>query len=103
MDVTGYKIAPVDYQATWDLDNKQDYCHSVGAVQDVFDLDFHMETRVYECAFGLIGLFYNTIDIEDDDDKLNANSATAVSGDDALDCSWVRYYPQLPIWGISFK
>ena len=103
MDITGYKITPVDYQATWDLDNKRDYCHSVGAVQDVFDLDFHLETRVYECNFGFIGLFYNTIDTADDDDKGRTASTTAVSGDDALDCDWVRYYPQLPFWGISFK
>ena len=49
IDALGYRIAPVDYQATWDLDNKSDYCHSVGAQQDVFDLDFHLESRVYEC------------------------------------------------------
>ena len=72
-------------------------------MQDVFDLDFILETRVFECNFGFIGLFYNTIDVADDDDKGNPNFKTAISGDDALDCEWVRYYPQLPLWGGSFK
>lgn len=26
LDLTGYRITPLDYQATWDIDNKRDYC-----------------------------------------------------------------------------
>ena len=69
----------------------------------MFDLDFHVETRVYECNLGLIGLFVGTIDPTDDDDPNRTASTDPIEGDDFRDCYWIRYYPQLPIWGITFK
>lgn len=29
LDLIGYKFSPVDYQATWSLDNYDQYCHSI--------------------------------------------------------------------------
>jgi len=104
MDITGYKITPFDYQATWDIDNKKDYCQSVGAVQDVFDIDFHVENRVYECYIGFIGWLVGTSSVKDDDDPDRDEAlGDATTGDDLKDCQWIRYYPQLPIWSYTFK
>ena len=102
LDLTGYKITPIDYQATWDIDNKKDYCQSVGAVQDVLDMEFHVETRVYECFFGLIGWMVGTSKVTDDDDP-SGDPDNAITGDDLKDCSWVRYYPQLPLYALTAK
>ena len=55
-DINGYRINPVDYQATWDLDNKEEYCHSVSVNHSVFDFDLKIDVRVYECFFGLLGV-----------------------------------------------
>ena len=103
VDFTGYRITPVDYQATWDLDHKKDWCHSVGAVQDVFDFDIKIEQRVYECYLGLIGLFVGTIDPSDDDDPERTATTSATTGDDFRDCAWHRYYPELPMFAYGFK
>ena len=95
MDIIGYRITPLEYQSTWDIDNKKDYCYSVGARQDVFDIAFHVENRVYECMIGFIGLFFNSLTPADDDDTRRTDTTTdAVEGDDFADCMWMRYYPQ---------
>ena len=41
-----------------------------------------IDYRVYECYFGILGL--------------------AIPGEDDMDCLWYRYYPELPLWDISF-
>ncbi len=48
-------------------------------------------------------MFLNTIATDDDDDPSRTATSSVVIGDDLRDCFWTRYYPQLPIWGISFK
>ena len=103
MDLTGYRITPLDYQATWDIDNKRDYCQSVGAVQDLLDMEFLVETRVYECYLGFIGWMVGTSSVKDDDDAGRDLTVypDATIGDDLKDCQWVRYYPQLPLWSIT--
>ena len=40
------------------------------------------DTRVYECYFGVLGL--------------------AIPDEDDMDCMWYRYFPQLPLYEISF-
>lgn len=52
----------------------------------MFDLDFHVESRVYECYIGLIGLFVGTIDPLDDDDPNRTATDSATIGDDFRDC-----------------
>ena len=69
----------------------------------MFDFDINIEERVYECNLGLIGLFVGTIDPADDDDPNTTVTPSGTIGDDFRDCYWNRYYPQLPLWGISFK
>jgi len=88
MDLTGYRITPIDYQATWDIDNKKDYCQSVGAVQDLLDIEFFVESRVYECYMGLIGWIVGTSSVKDDDDAFTNTNAypNATIGDDLKDC-----------------
>ena len=81
-DVNGYKIKPVDYQATWDLDTKSHYCHSIGVNHSLFDIQFMIDYRAFECDFGLLGL--------------------AIPNEDDYDCRWYRYFPQLPLWEISW-
>lgn len=80
--IDGYKIRPVDYQSMWNLDNKTEYCHSIGVNHSVFDFYAMVEMRAYECYVGLLGL--------------------AVPDQDDGDCMWYRYYPQLPLWSHSF-
>ena len=41
-----------------------------------------IDIRVYECQFGILGL--------------------AIPDEDDMDCLWYRYFPQLPLWDISF-
>lgn len=79
LDLIGYKFSPVDYQATWSLDQYSHYCHSMSYIQDVFDVDILIETRVDECHIGVFG-FLN---------------------DDPVDCTWRRYYPQIPLFEVS--
>jgi len=47
----------------------------------VFDLEVKVETRVDECYFGVFGLL----------------------NEDPFDCQWRRYYPQIPLFEISFQ
>ena len=49
--------------------------------QEVLDLSLSIESRVYECYTGVIGL--------------------ATDGDGS-DCTWRRYQPNLPLWDVSF-
>ena len=41
-----------------------------------------IDYRAFECNFGLLGL--------------------AIPDEDDYDCRWYRYFPQLPLWEISF-
>lgn len=81
-DVTPFKFTPLDYQASWSLDSKGRYCHSLGYDQDVMDFELRVEASFDECFWGVLGKF---------------------SGDDSSDCTWRRYYPQLPIYKVSRK
>lgn len=79
-DLIGYKASPLDYQATWDLDNKEDYCQSLGAYQDILDLKINLESDVNECFFGAIGI---------------------IQGGDPYDCVWRVYKPRTPVYNLS--
>ena len=62
------------------------------------DMEFRVESRVYECYLGFIGWMVGTSSVKDDDDPATDPSIDTKSGDDLKDCSWVRYYPQLPVY-----
>ena len=59
------------------------YCHSLGFVQDVLDIELRLELFVNECFFGPFGY-------------LNDNP------EDPFDCWRRRYYPNIPVWSTSF-
>ena len=81
-DLIGYKATPVEYQGMWNLNRTEQYCHSLGFLGNALDLEIRLETFVNECYFGPFGF-------------LNIPS-------DPLDCFRRRYYPNLPIFKVSF-
>jgi len=81
LDMEAVRASPLDYQGLWSLDNMSNYCQSLGAFMDVFNLIVRTKVNVYECIFGVFG-FLN-------------------EPDDFLDCFWRRYEPVLPLWEIS--
>lgn len=81
LDMEAIRGSPLDYQAMWSLDNMANYCNSLGAYMDVFNLIAKFEWHVYECVFGVFG-FVN-------------------EPDDYVDCFWRRYAPVLPLYEIS--
>ena len=81
VDMEAFKASPLDYQALWSLDNMENYCHSVGAYMDVFDLIFRFELHVNECIIGFFGWINDP--------------------DDIFDCFWRYYKPILPIYELS--
>ena len=83
LDFIGYKVTPLDYQGMWSLTNMTNYCHSLGFVQDVLDIELRLELFVNECFFGPFGY-------------LNDNP------EDPFDCWRRRYYPNIPVWSTSF-
>lgn len=57
-------------------------------MQDLLDLEFSLESRVYECYLGLIGWMVGTSSVKDDDDGGRDLSLypDATVGDDLKDC-----------------
>ena len=81
IDALGYKVTPVDYQSMWNLSQPNMYCHTMGLIQELLDIELKLETYVNECIFGPLGFINNP--------------------EDPLDCWKRRYYPNLPIWKIN--
>lgn len=82
VDFNMIEFSPLDYQGLWNMDDRGNYCRSLGAFMDVFDFKVRFEMHVNECVFGAFGFL--------------------LEPDDFLDCFWRYYRPVLPIFETSF-
>ena len=72
---------PFDFQAAWNLEQQDDFCHSISRTRTAMDLDVYLESEVKECTSGLRGY---------------------IREDLSYDCVWKNYQPTLPLYTLSF-
>ena len=59
LDIIGFKLTPLDYQSSVNMQNPGHYCHSLSRTQDVGDIKILVETRAKECHIGILGKLDN--------------------------------------------
>lgn len=83
------KLTPVDWQFAWDLDEKSEYCQSLGWSWEVLDLKVMTEYYINECSFGALGGTFEAL-------KIGGTQSYK-------DCTWRRYEPQLPVYLVTLQ
>lgn len=80
LDLKPFRVAPVDYQAAWNLNQYNDFCSSLSFTREVAQVEVRLATEIYECATGIYGYLKES--------KLT-------------DCLWETYEPMLRAYNRS--
>jgi hypothetical protein len=60
IDFMGYRVDPITFAFTWNLDLLDQACYAISWSTDGLDIVIDLEMDVYECEWGLFGGIYNT-------------------------------------------
>ena len=80
LDLKPFHVAPIDYQAAWNLMEYQDFCQSLSFTREVAQIEVRLATEVYECTTGIYGYLRE---------------------DKKRDCLWEVYQPMLRAYNRS--
>ena len=80
IDLKPFRFSPLDYQAAWNVNDRQDFCYSLSNTREVANIEARIATQVYECTTGLYGWLRE---------------------DSIRDCLWETYEPMLPAYTIN--
>ena len=81
-DVSPFRFTPFDIMLRMDTVHPRRYCTGMDYQVRTLISEVHLETAVNECDYGLIGGF--------------------LTNNDASDCFWRVYKPELPIYTLHF-
>ena len=80
VDLKPFRIAPVDYQAAWNLHKYNDFCSSISFTREVAEVEVRLTEEVYECTTGIAGY---------------------IKENKVKDCVWELYEPMMRVYQQS--